>query len=178
MFQLQLVFFCRFSANSNKNPKFYKNSFVFHKKLLEKDNNIVLYYKTVAGQLSRQSKGLKIPVSPVRFWVQPPFFVYTPVNLTGFLFSPPQITLKKCLAACPESYQPRLIWVKLLCCSDFLESRCACIAVALCEGVSTLILDTVRNLLQINACLLQYFLYFVPSRNPYQARCEPPSFVK
>ena len=31
----------------------------------------------VAGQLSRQSRGLKILVSPVRFWVLPPLFFIT-----------------------------------------------------------------------------------------------------
>ena len=41
--------------------------------------------------------------------------------------------------------------------------------------MSTPILDTVRNLLQINACLLQYFCRFVPTNNPYQTRCELPS---
>ena len=38
-------------------------------------------------------------------------------------------------------------------------------------AVSTLILDTERNILQINAWLLQYFLHFVSSRNPRQDKC-------
>ena len=41
--------------------------------------------------------------------------------------------------------------------------------------VSSSIFDTVRNLLQINACLLQYSRQFFPSRNPYQPRFEPQS---
>ena len=41
--------------------------------------------------------------------------------------------------------------------------------------MSTPILDTAHNLLQINGDLLQYFRHFVPSRNPYQARFELPS---
>ena len=38
------------------------------------------------------------------------------------------------------------------------------------------IFDTVRNLLQINACLLQYSRRFVSSCNPHQTRCEQKSF--
>ena len=41
--------------------------------------------------------------------------------------------------------------------------------------MSTPILDTARNLLQINAHLLHYSRHFVPSRNPHQTRFEPPS---
>ena len=39
------------------------------------------------------------------------------------------------------------------------------------------IFDTVRNLLQINARLLQYSRRFVSSRNPYQTRFELWFFV-
>ena len=41
--------------------------------------------------------------------------------------------------------------------------------------VSPPIFDTVRNLLQINACLWQYSRQFFPSRNPHQPRFEPQS---
>ena len=86
----------------------------------------------------------------------PPFLNLRQSNRLALLFSPPQINLKNRPAACLESYRPHQIRVNLLTCSDFFETICACTAAALCEGVSTPIFDTVGNLLQINACLLQY----------------------
>lgn len=44
--------------------------------------------------------------------------------------------------------------------------------------VSPPIFDTVRNLLQINACLLQYSPRFVPSSNPHQTRFKLRYFAK
>ena len=55
--------------------------------------------------------------------------------------------------------------------------NCSPAQIFLRRPVSTPILDTARNLLQINTCLLQYFRHFVSSRNPYQTRFELPSFV-
>ena len=77
-------------------------------------------------------------------------------NRLAFLFSPPRFTLKNRPMLCPENYRPHQNRIKQLSSSDFSETRCACTAVALCEGVSPPIFDTVHNLLQINARLLQY----------------------
>ena len=108
----------------------------------------------------------------------PPFLYLRQSNRLAFLFSPPpRFMLRNCPAECQESYRPHQNSIKVLTCSDFSENRCACTAVALCEGVSPPIFDTVRNLLQINACLLQYSHQFFPGRNPYQMRFELPSFA-
>ena len=96
-------------------------------------------------------------------------------NRLAFLFSPQRLTLKNRPEECPKSYHPHPNRIKLLSSSNFSESTCARTAVALCEGVSPPIFDTVRNLLQINACLLHYSRQFLPSRNPHQTRFEPPS---
>ena len=73
-----------------------------------------------------------------------------------------RFTLKNSSAECPESYRPHQNSIKLLTCSDFSENRCACTAVALCEGVSPPIFDTVRNLLQINAFFITIFPVVFP----------------
>ena len=116
-------------------------------------------------------------------WKNPPPFFFLRQSLRlAFLFSPSQFTLKNRPAPCPESYHPHRNLVKLLTCSDFSKSTCACTAdlsrrsftktEALCEGVSPPIFDTARKLLQINACLLHYSRQFFPSRNPNQRRFE------
>ena len=128
-------------------------------------------------QFSPQLRRTKNPRVPSSILGPATIFVSTPVKPTGFLFSPPRFTLKNSPAECPESYRSHPIRVKLLSCSDFSEACCACTAVALCEGVSPPIFDTARNLLPINASLLQYFCHFVPTNNPHQTRFEPQSFV-
>ena len=115
------------------------------------------------------------------------FCIYASQTDWLFLFSPPRITLKNRPTPCPGNYHPHPKRIKLLTCSDFSESTCACTAdlsrrsftktEALCEGVSPPIFDTARNLLQINAYLLQYSLQFFPSRNPYQPRYKLQSFI-
>ena len=102
----------------------------------------------------------------------PPFLYLRQSTRLAFFVFCPQFTLKNSPAECPKSYRPHQNSIKLLTCSDFFESTCACTAVALCEGVSPPIFDTARNLLQINACLLHYSRHFVPSRNPHQTRFE------
>ena len=54
----------------------------------------------------------------------PPFLYPRQSNRLAFLFSPPRFTLKNRSAECPESYQPHPNRVKLLSCSDFLETCC------------------------------------------------------
>ena len=116
-------------------------------------------------------------------WKNPPPFFFLRQSLRlAFLFSPPQFPLKKRPAPCPKSYHPHPNSVKLLTCSDFFESTCACTAdlsrrsftktEALCKGVSPSKFDTVRNLLQINACLLHYSRHFVPSSNPGEEKIK------
>ena len=54
---------------------------------------------------------------------------------------------------------------------------CSVAQIFLKTPVSPSIFDAVRNLLQINACLLHYSRQFFPSRNPNQTRCELQSFL-